>query len=360
VVRLAEFCSKALRSCDSVKPLNLPREPNAVNSGFEPNLGNAATAPQFRGHLAICRFDHWVKNIFVVPGAIAALAFSRTPLTSAVFLKLILGLLASGFIASSNYVLNEVLDAPFDRSHPIKQKRPVPSGLVHIPLAYVQWIVLCAAGLALGYLLSLQLLLTLFALWCMGCVYNIPPVRSKDIPFLDVLTEAINNPLRLLIGWFTVTQYTVPPVSLVVSYWMIGCYFMALKRYSELLRLSASGCLREYRKSLASLTPEAILISVMFYAASSMLFFGAFLMRYRMSLILTFPLIAWVMAVYLSIAFKKDGAAENPEKLYREKRLMMAVASCTIFMVLLMFYDVPWLYRIFEPTVIPEHILRGQ
>lgn len=83
-------------------------------------------------------------------------------------------------------------------------------------------------------------------------------------------------------------------------------------------------------------------------------------MRYRMSLILTFPLIAWVMAVYLSIAFKTDGAAENPEKLYREKRLMMAVVSCTIFIVLLMFYDIPWLYRIFEPTVIPEHILRGQ
>ncbi len=228
-----------------------------MNPGrFEPIGRNSASVPQFRGHLAICRFDHWVKNIFVVPGAIAALAFCRTPLTGAVFLKLILALLATGFIASSNYVLNEVLDAPFDRAHPIKQKRPVPSGLVHIPLAYAQWIVLCAAGLTLGYFLSLPLLLTLFALWCMGCVYNIPPLRSKDIPLLDVLTEAINNPIRLLIGWFVVTQNTVPPVSLVVSYWMIGCYFMALKRYSELLRLSASGCLHEYRKSLASLTPQ--------------------------------------------------------------------------------------------------------
>ena len=83
-------------------------------------------------------------------------------------------------------------------------------------------------------------------------------------------------------------------------------------------------------------------------------------MRYRMSLILSFPLIAWVMAVYLSIAFKKDGAAENPEKLYREKKLMLAVALCTTVLVLLLFYDTPWLHRIFEPTVVPEYTLRGR
>jgi 4-hydroxybenzoate polyprenyltransferase len=328
-----------------------------VNSiRHNPGRDKSAATPQLRGHLAICRFDHWVKNLFVVPGAIAAFALSRTPLNGAVLLKLILALLAAGLISSSNYVLNEVLDAPFDRAHPIKSKRPVPSGLVHIRLAYAQWIALCAAGLALGYFLSFALLLTLLGFWCMGCVYNIPPVRSKDIPIVDVLTEAINNPLRLLIGWFAITQYTVPPVSLVVSYWMIGCYFMALKRYSELLRLSASGCVHEYRKSLASLTPEAILISVMFYASTSMLLFGAFLMRYRMELVLSFPLIAWVMAVYLSIAFKKDGAAENPEKLYREKWLMLSVSFCTVAMALLLFVDIPALQLIFTPTAPIESI----
>jgi hypothetical protein len=137
---------------------------------------------------------------------------------------------------------------------------------------------------------------------------------------------------------------------------MIGCYFMALKRYSELLRLSASGCVHEYRKSLASLTPEAILISVMFYASTSMLLFGAFLMRYRMELVLSFPLIAWVMAVYLSIAFKKDGAAENPEKLYREKWLMLSVSFCTVAMALLLFVDIPALQLIFTPTAPIESI----
>ena len=43
----------------------------------------------------------------------------------------------------------------------------------------------------------------------MGCVYNIPPVRSKDLPYVDVLSEAINNPIRMLAGWFIVTSVTV-------------------------------------------------------------------------------------------------------------------------------------------------------
>ena len=53
--------------------------------------------------------------------------------------------------------------------------------------------------------------LALLALWVMGCVYNIPPVRSKDLPYVDVLSEAINNPIRMLAGWFIVSSVTVAP-----------------------------------------------------------------------------------------------------------------------------------------------------
>jgi len=51
-------------------------------------------------------------------------------------------------------------------------------------------------------------------------------------------------------------------------------------------------------------------------------------MRYRLELVLSFPLIAVVMAIYFSLAFKHDSPAEHPEKLYRERKLMLAVVSC--------------------------------
>lgn len=312
--------------------------------------------PGIRGHIEICRFDHWVKNVFVLPGIIAALALNRIPVHLSLLGYALLGLLATGLVASSNYVLNEVLDAPFDRTHPIKKNRPVPSGRVYIHLAYIQWICLGVAGVVIAYCISTALMWTLIVLWIMGCVYNVPPLRSKDVPYVDVLTEALNNPLRLLAGWFMVSQSTIPPASLLLSYWMVGCYFMALKRYSELLRLTAVEKAFAYRKSLAYFTPEGLLVAVMFYASASMLFFGSFLMRYRMELVLSFPLIAWVMATYLAIAFKHDSAAENPEKLYREKSLMLAVSCCTIAMTLLLFIDIPALQAIFTPTAPIESI----
>ena len=78
-------------------------------------------------------------------------------------------------------MINELLDAPSDLHHPVKRHRPVPSGLVNIPLAYVQWIALMVVGRRRSALLvDVQFALTLLVLWVMGCVYNLPPVRTKD------------------------------------------------------------------------------------------------------------------------------------------------------------------------------------
>ena len=39
------------------------------------------------------------------------------------------------------------------------------------------------------------------ALLVAGLVYNLPPLRFKDWPYLDALTESLTNPIRIAIGW---------------------------------------------------------------------------------------------------------------------------------------------------------------
>ena len=207
-------------------------------------------------------------------------------------------------VACSNYVLNEVLDAPFDRLHPTKKNRPAALGLVNIPAAYAQWILMMLAGVAIGWTISRPFAVTALALWVMGCVYNIQPLRTKDVPYLDVLTESVNNPLRMLLGWYAVAAWLVPPLSLLMCYWMIGCYFMALKRFSELREIGDGGVAGAYRASFKRYTQESLLVSVVFYASTAMLFFGAFVIRYRIELLLAFPLVALVMAIYFKLAFE--------------------------------------------------------
>lgn len=307
--------------------------------------------PSLAGHIQIARFDHWVKNVFVLPGIVVPLAMDPASLSAGLAWRILWGLISVSLVTSSNYVINEVMDAPFDSQHPIKSSRPVPSGRVSVPVALVEWFALMAAGLGFASLVSAFFVATMIALWLMGCVYNLPPLRTKDISYLDVLSEAVNNPLRMLAGWFISGTVLIPSTSLLLSYWMVGCYFMALKRYAEYRDLGNPTLAAAYRKSFGYYTQERLLSSVIFYSSAAMLFFGAFLMRYRLELLLAAPFIALVMAVYLNLSFKPDSAVQRPEGLYREPALMMAVAACLCVMMALFFVDIPKLHTLFNPTL---------
>jgi 4-hydroxybenzoate polyprenyltransferase len=306
---------------------------------------------RLRAHIAIARLDHSIKNLFVLPGIIIPLSVAPQLLTLHLLETLLLAFIAITCITCSNYVINEVLDAPFDRLHPIKRNRPAACNLVNIDAAYAQWLLLMIAGMAIALYISRNFALIALALWLMGCLYNFPPFRTKDVPYLDVITESINNPLRMLLGWYVVTSLIVPPVSLLISYWMIGCYFMALKRFSELSEIKDREIAGAYRNSFKHYTPESLLVSVVFYASAAMLFFGAFIIRYRIELIFGFPLVALTMAIYMKLAFKANSAVQNPEKLYREPLLMASTAVTVLVMGLMMFVRIPQLKSFFIATL---------
>jgi decaprenyl-phosphate phosphoribosyltransferase len=326
--------------------------PIQTNSTFENSSKRSRFWVRLRAHVQIMRLDHSIKNIFVLPGIVVPLSVLQTSLLSPVLIRNILvGFLSTTLIACSNYVLNEVLDAPFDKLHPKKKSRPAAQGLVSVPIAYAQWLLMMVAGIVLALTISRPFAYTAATLWIMGCLYNIPPLRTKDKVYLDVLSESVNNPLRMLLGWYMVTSLLVPPISLLICYWMAGCYLMALKRFSEYREIGNVEIARAYRKSFQYYTEVSLLASVTFYAAAAMLFFGAFIMRYRMELILVFPLIALLMSTYFGLAFQPNSAVQNPEKLYREPLLMLEAITVSVLMIALLYLNIPVLGQIFSPTL---------
>jgi decaprenyl-phosphate phosphoribosyltransferase len=306
---------------------------------------------RLRAHVAIARLDHSIKNLFVLPGIIVPLSVDPALFNLRMIGTVCLAFVAITLVACSNYVINEVLDAPFDRLHPLKCNRPAARGLVNTGVAYGQWLLMMIVGVAIGLSISRAFTWTLLVLWVMGCLYNFPPVRTKDVPYLDVMTESINNPLRMLLGWFAVTTVLVPPVSLLIAYWTIGCYFMGLKRFSELTEIGDRLVAGKYRASFKRYTPESLLVSALFYASTAMLFLGAFIIRYRIELILSFPFVALTMAIYLRLAFEPASAVQNPEKLYREPLLMASFLATALVMCLLLFIRIPQLEKFFMPTL---------
>ena len=91
---------------------------------------NTLARPTLLGHLQIARVDHWFKNVFVLPGIVVAVSLDPGSVVPHLWLRIVLGLLAVCLVASSNYVINELMDARFDRFHPVKCNRPVPSDKV--------------------------------------------------------------------------------------------------------------------------------------------------------------------------------------------------------------------------------------
>src|SRR5262245_4530008 len=313
----------------------------------EPAAG-ATLAERVLPYFQIARPDHWFKNVFMLAGVLLAYFCYPELLGVDTIATLCLGLVATCLLASSNYVINEILDAPTDRSHPVKRYRPIPAGRVHLGIAYAEWLLLAAAGLLIAQTINWAFFASGAFLLFMGLIYNVPPVRSKELPYIDVLSESINNPIRLLLGWFVVTSAFVRPMSLIVAYWMIGAFFMATKRLAEYRSLANRAVAGAYRRSFQHYNEEKLLISMFFYTTCFALFLGVFIIRYHLELILIFPLVAGFVCYYLYVAFKKDSAAQSPERLYREKGLMAYLVICFVAFFLLMFTDIPVLYDWFN------------
>lgn len=89
-----------------------------------------------RAYVAIARPDHWFKNGFMLLGVLLAVSYQPDALRGrSDWIDLLIAVVATCLVASSNYVLNEILDAPHDRHHPLKRNRPIPSGLVSVPIS---------------------------------------------------------------------------------------------------------------------------------------------------------------------------------------------------------------------------------
>jgi decaprenyl-phosphate phosphoribosyltransferase len=322
---------------------------NTIAMNDSATLGPAV--PSLQRYVQIARPDHWIKNIFVIPGAAAAIAVA--PNTGAIgVLVPVLVLVAVCLLASANYTINEFLDARYDRFHPHKSGRPGALGLLDGRLVLLQYLLLAAGGLALGMQVNRPFAAAGFSLLVMGILYNVPPLRTKDKAYLDVLSESVNNPIRFLLGWFAVTGETLPPASALLAYWMGGAFLMAIKRYSEYRGIGDPARAALYRRSFGRYSEQSLLLSGFFFALCSAFFAAIFLIKYRIEFLLLFPLLATLFTWYVAIGLKRDSAAQAPEKLHREFAFLGFAALIFLAAAALFFIDLPFLRVLMEPHLI--------
>jgi 4-hydroxybenzoate polyprenyltransferase len=311
--------------------------------------GSGGDWRQLQDYIRIARFDHWFKNLFVLPGIALAARLSTISMQNLLLMTLA-ALLSAGLIASANYVINEWLDAETDRCHPLKNARPAASGRIKAHFVYLEYALLAGLGLTIAFWIGRGFFYVSALFLFMGLLYNVPPVRLKDKAYLDVLSESVNNPIRFMLGWTAVIQDLFPPSSILLAFWMGGAFLMATKRFAEYRFIGDPERAGDYRRSFKEYSEQSLLISAFFYALCCTFFLGVFLVKYRIEFLLVFPPLALLFSWYLSLGFRPSSPTQTPEKLYREVGFVAYVVCLCIAIGLLLVIDIPTLQVLMDPV----------
>jgi decaprenyl-phosphate phosphoribosyltransferase len=281
-------------------------------------------------YLKICRPDHWLKNVFILFGHVVAVALVLDFQITAEHVWLaLLSLAPACLIASANYVLNEILDAPFDAMHPTKKLRGIPAGKVKVSILWWVKVVLIIAGFGLAYLLGFNWAyqFSLLLLLLSGFVYNVRPLRLKDRAFMDVIAESFNNPIRLWLGYYALVPPTsVPPASIVLAWWFFGALLMTGKRYSEYRFIADAELSGRYRRSFQTYTENSLIQAMITYANLFCFCTGIAMATYPRlnNLVFVFPFIVMAVIAYFRHAMKPETARLEPEQLLKNPWIILS------------------------------------
>lgn len=288
-----------------------------------------------RNYVRIMRLDHWHKNLFILPGVFAAWKYFALDLHDIHnWLIVVLALLISSLTSSVNYIINELLDAKYDQYHPTKQNRPAARSKVRLPAALVLISVLLTVVFGLSIIFLPKYFTYLIVLFLIsGLVYNVPPLRLKDVAFCDTIVESFNNPIRLLLGWFCYESKVLPPSSALVAYWCLAGFMMTAKRFAEYSVFEHDNARENYRKSFRVYTRSKLMNFICFWISLFSLMFGIFAIRISINVILIFPFIAGFFAWYMKLAFEEDSVVKDPERMF--KRPWFFFYSVCIFVALI-------------------------
>jgi len=147
--------------------------------------------------------------------------------------SILFGLVSVSCVSFSNYVINEWFDRDSDRFHPINKNRVMVTQEMNPAAVCFLYFSLLSAGLVFAGFISTSFFTASVILVLSGVIYNIKPLRVKDIFLLDVLVDSFSSPLRFLLGWLIVLGHSMPPTALLLCFWSGGAYFMIKKRDRE-------------------------------------------------------------------------------------------------------------------------------
>ena len=264
--------------------------------------------PRRRGGLAAAlaalRPRQWLKNLLLFAGIVFAEQIGDPTLWA----KAIAAFAAYCAASSAAYIFNDVLDAPYDRAHPAKRRRPIARGELSSRRGLAIAAALAAAAVATAAALGLGSVLLLLGFLLVQAAYTI---RLKQLVLIDVLAIALLFVIRAAAG--------AEAVDVPISPWLLVCtfllaLFLALaKRRAELAVVGARAAPGRLVLERYSLGLVDQLIAVVTAATIVSYALYTFLGRDSKAFMVTIPIVVFGLFRYLLLLHRKD-VGEEPER----------------------------------------------
>jgi 4-hydroxybenzoate polyprenyltransferase/phosphoserine phosphatase len=181
--------------------------------------------------LKAIRLHQWAKNVLLF----APLLLSHE-ITAAKFAAGVVAFFCFSFVASANYLVNDLLDMESDRHHLGKRNRPFAAGDLSVMGGAALAALLVAASCAL-----LPLLPAVFGLWLLLYVAatSAYSVYLKRVPLIDVLVLSGLYALRMMAGGAATGTVISPWLTSLAVFLFLS--LAMVKRFSELAGLQEQG-----------------------------------------------------------------------------------------------------------------------
>jgi decaprenyl-phosphate phosphoribosyltransferase len=141
------------------------------------------------------RPKQWIKSLLLI--VVPIISGEIINWTTIQYLRLFLGILSFILLASAIYFLNDLNDINLDRSHPVKSKRPIPSGEITKIIALICTTIYLISALSLGILLNQHF----FYLQVCYLTINVLYVYIiKFIPYWEIISISTGFIIRCAAG----------------------------------------------------------------------------------------------------------------------------------------------------------------
>ncbi|KKT78139.1 MAG: UbiA prenyltransferase [Microgenomates group bacterium GW2011_GWA1_Microgenomates_45_10] len=293
----------------------------------------------------------WVKNLTLF----AALIFSGNLFKTGLFIETTLGVLIFSLLASSVYIINDIVDAPSDRLHPFKKERPIAAGRIPVSLAITLSILGVFFSILLGWRLSNYFGLMLLAYFALQITYTF---FLKHIIIFDVIVIATGFMARVYAGAILINAH--------LSIWFLlgiisAALFLAVgKRRAEINILEANVAAK-HRATLSQYTPELLDTYLAMTATAAFLSWALFTFfepqgtSFELALVLaklpltlsgtskwlmaTIPVVIYGIMRYLFIIYQ-GSRAEAPERVLLTDTPLLTTVGLWGLMVITILYGI--------------------